>query len=174
MSVAVVENVEGIMPYEVIFADKLPGQASEAYMFYPQGYMKLKTGISIYPDDAPENIMNQISYDSDNCLISNNYLMDGEFLILYRINNIWYRFTFEMLDNKLVKVNGIDVDLNFYKNIWFNKISKEITSKINIKKRYDINSILNIKVPFSNLKGNILFLNILILFQILFQNHLLI
>jgi hypothetical protein len=155
MSVAVVENIEGIMPYEVVFADKLPGTASEAYIFYPSGYTRLKTGISIYPDDAPESIIDQIPINADYCLISNNYLMDGEFLIVYNINNIWYKFTFEMLNNKLVKINGMDMNLDGYKNIWYEKIGKELLSGIDITKYNDINSTIDIKVLLNNLKSRI-------------------
>ncbi len=116
-----IENVGGDKPYKVIFKGLLPGQATSAYLFYPEEYLRKQNDNILYPKDKPNDISSQIVSDSDNILISNNYIVGGQFVIIYEIANEWYQFVYEMDEagQKLISVNtqsvsGID-ELN---DVW--------------------------------------------------------
>jgi hypothetical protein len=93
-----IENVGGTTPYKVTFKGVIPGQATAAYMFYPEDYLAVQTGNPLYPRDMPTDVISQTPAGSDSITLSNQYVKGGQFLIVYEIANNWYKFVFEMND----------------------------------------------------------------------------
>lgn len=145
MDVALVINTDDkTIPYKVVFNSLLPSDSMESMIFYPKGYLKTKNNNPNFPDDMPENINYKISHDMNYFDIRNDYVSNGEFLVIYKIKDEYYKFTFELDNNKLIKVN--DKDINFVNNFcWFNKFDENIDCKLKISKYKSINSILNVK-----------------------------
>lgn len=154
MNIAVVENMNGIIPYKVTFNNFLPGQASESYLFYPEGYLKDKFDNPLYPDDAPEDIKNQSIYNSNNYTFSNYY--DGEYIVIYCINENWYYFKYIIFNGELISINDSEVNFDSNNKIWFDKIENSISGKILISYKNDLFSNLRIGNIYNSIQSKVI------------------
>lgn len=106
-----VTNVGGNMPFQITYnANQVKlGNATKAYIFYPAGYKAALNNVVGYPDDEPDDITNKLVPEQNTYLVSNENRVGGTFFLVFQINNIWYRTTYEVSENgtELIAVNEI-------------------------------------------------------------------
>ena len=114
LNVAKVRNVGGNTPFSIIFKDEVEiGSASEAYLFYPEGYREAQTGITGYPDDQPDNIKSTLVPGQTSLVVSNTNVKGGEFLAVFKIGEEWFKatYTLDAAGTNLIAVNGVAVSV---------------------------------------------------------------
>lgn len=114
LNVAKVRNVGGNAPFSIVFKDEVEiGSASEAYLFYPEGYRAAQTGIPGYPSDQPDNIKSLLVPGQTSLAVSNANVKGGEFLAVFKIGEKWYKasYTVNEAGTDLTAVNGLAVSV---------------------------------------------------------------
>ncbi|WP_312339093.1 hypothetical protein [Anaerospora hongkongensis] len=114
LNVARVKNVGGNAPFSIVFKDSVCiGDASEAYLFYPEGYRAVQTGIANYPADQPDSIKSTLTPGQTNLVVGSNYVQGGRFVIALKVGENWYYATYEMnaAGTELTVVNNVAVSV---------------------------------------------------------------
>jgi hypothetical protein len=132
---------------ELLFAEPIPGRASEAFLFSPPGYWKDVYDNPLYPDDFPTDLKSSMSGGATTVTIPGSYT-DGHYLMLYNIWEVWRRLDVYIVDGKVHYVNERDVS-NIPENINYmigDDIGFHVEIDVNSAMLSDIDSEINVAV----------------------------
>jgi hypothetical protein len=132
---------------ELLFAEPIPGRASEAFLFSPPGYWKDVYDNPLYPDDFPTDLKSSMSGGATTVTIPGSYT-DGHYLMLYNMWEVWRKLDVYIVDGKVHYVNERDVS-NIPENINYmigDDIGFHVEIDINSAMLSDIDSEINVAV----------------------------
>lgn len=161
VNIAKVKNLGGNTPYSVLIKEnKLIGESSEAWLFYPDGYRAMQSGQETYPNDYPDNLKTSLISTEESILIQNDYLKGGEFTIFFKLDGIWTKLNYVMSEsgNILESVNDQTINIPEIGNEWLSELESQmnhavtnsklvIEAKELIDKSEDLNIIITQTVP---------------------------
>lgn len=93
---------------EITFGSPFPHQASEAYLFMPPGYWPSVYDNTMYPSDFPSDLLSSMSGGTQTTTIPGSYT-DGQYLMLYCIDDVWYKVSVLIKGGEVIFINDIDV-----------------------------------------------------------------
>lgn len=105
-----IEKVKGEDPFKITFKNILPGKATSAWLFMPNGYWRDLNKNKLYPNDYPTKI--ECSLQSDN--ISVKAPVEGQYLMMFEIDNKYYKFVYDIDSEKnITKINNEEIKKKF-------------------------------------------------------------
>lgn len=83
--------------------------ASEAYLFMPSGYWPSVYDNTMYPSDFPTDILASMN-DGEQKYVIKGTSTDGQYLMLFCINDIWYKTTYAVSNGKVTSFNEFTIE----------------------------------------------------------------
>lgn len=83
--------------------------ASEAYLFMPSGYWPSVYDNTMYPSDFPTDILASMN-DGEQKYVIKGTSTDGQYLMLFCINDMWYKTTYAVSNGKVISFNEFSIE----------------------------------------------------------------
>lgn len=94
---------------EINYSALFPYQASEAYLFMPSGYWPSVYDNTMYPSDFPTDILASMN-DGEQTYVIKGTSTNGQYLMLFCVNDIWYKTVYEIQDGKVISFNEFTIE----------------------------------------------------------------
>lgn len=94
---------------EINYSALFPYQASEAYLFMPSGYWPSVHDNTMYPSDFPTDILASMN-DGEQTYVIKGTSTNGQYLMLFCINDIWYKTVYEIQNGKVLCFNEFTIE----------------------------------------------------------------
>ena len=117
-----------------IFYDTDPSFVSEAYLFMPLGYWPSVYDNTMYPSDFPTDLMMSMSSGAST-VIAGTYT-DGDYLMLFCVDNSWKKAEFSISNGKLIRINEYYPERYTKQDFHYNLGNAGIGMEIDVRPTY--------------------------------------
>ena len=117
-----------------IFYDADPSLVSEAYLFMPLGYWPSVYDNTMYPSDFPTDLI--ASMNSGASTVIPGTYTDGDYLMMFCVNNCWKEVRFSIKDGELIRVNEYYPQIYDKQNFHYNLAHESIGMEIDVRPTY--------------------------------------